>query len=330
MTLETMFGKYLELHPFAEQFRVELNKQIERVLESNGVSLGVPIESRVKSWESLKAKIERQSLDLKQIEDLHDFVGLRLILLFKRDITQVCDLLAKNFNVISTEDISDRLSETQFGYQSLHYIVKVRAQWLSVPTFQHFGRLSAEIQIRTLAQHIWAAASHKLQYKQEQSVPVPVRRSIHRVSALLETVDLEFERVLSERQSYLSKVDTGSPDSALDVDLLAAILDETLPLANKQDPEQYAELLEGLKYFGLNTASDLRKLISRHRDAILQQEALNLAQRRRSRTYSGTTKERTDRGVYYAHVGLARVALQLEFGETRFDEYRSAFKRADE
>lgn len=57
--------------------------------------------------------------------------------------------------------------------------------------------LKAEVQVRTVTQHVWAAASHVLQYKQEASVPLPVRRSIYRVSALLETVDLEFERVLS-------------------------------------------------------------------------------------------------------------------------------------
>ena len=76
--------------------------------------------------------------------------------------------------------------------------------WLNVPTFREFKGLRAELQIRTLAQQLWAAASHKLQYKRESSVPYPIRRSIHRVAALLETVDLELERVLSERDPHLS------------------------------------------------------------------------------------------------------------------------------
>jgi ppGpp synthetase/RelA/SpoT-type nucleotidyltranferase len=66
-----------------------------------------------------------------------------------------------------------------------------------------YFRMVFELQLRTLAQHIWAVASHKLQYKREASVPVPIRRSINRVSALLEMVDLEFDRVLLEREQYV-------------------------------------------------------------------------------------------------------------------------------
>jgi ppGpp synthetase/RelA/SpoT-type nucleotidyltranferase len=39
------------------------------------------------------------------------------------------------------------------------------------------GGLRAEVQVRTTAQHIWAAASHKLQYKHEESDAVNGSRS---------------------------------------------------------------------------------------------------------------------------------------------------------
>ena len=149
-------------------------------------------------------------------------------------------------DVIAQEDTGGRLRESQFGYQSVHLTVKLPASWLSVPSFSGLGSLMAEIQIRTLAQHIWAVASHKLQYKQEASVPEPVRRSIHRVSALLETVDLEFERVVDERARYLEEVGSGAADESLNVDLLTRILSESLPEQNRVESEHSAKLLDDL------------------------------------------------------------------------------------
>src|SRR5690606_25945786 len=100
------------------------------------------------------------------------------------------------------------------------------------------------------AQHTWAVASPKLQYKHEEGVPPPIRRTIHRVSALLETVDLEFERVLEERGSYIAaaadNVDLGE---LLNVDLLKATLSEILPEKNRVDNEPYADLLVDLLKF---------------------------------------------------------------------------------
>ena len=195
----------------ARRLRAALCEQIEQILSSHGIALGVPIESRVKTLESSEEKLDRKSLELKSLLELNDLIGIRIILLFRRDIVTVSKLLAETFEVLSTEDTATRLSEAQFGYQSLHHIIRVPKSWLSVPTFFDLGELKTEIQLRTLAQHIWAAASHKLQYKHEESVPPPIRRSIHRVSALLETVDLEFERVLTDRGTYIAEASSNTP-----------------------------------------------------------------------------------------------------------------------
>ena len=117
------------------------------------------------------------------------------------------------------------MTEGQFGYQSWHYVIAFPEKWLSVPSLCDFRGLRAELQLRTIAQHLWAAASHKLQYKAESSVPLPIRRSIHRVSALLETVDLEFDRVLQEREDYLKQAASRQPTKPINVDVLAQILD---------------------------------------------------------------------------------------------------------
>ena len=141
-----------------------------------------------------------------------------------------------------------------------------------------------------------------------------VRRSINRVSALLETVDLEFERVLQEREQYLGELDPRETDSTLNVDLIARVLAELLPVENKDSDEDYAALLEDLRHFGISTSGQLSELIEKHKRAINEEEASRV-QNWQDEEIDEDEKERIDRGVFYTHVGLARSALDEEFGD---------------
>ncbi|HBC0575955.1 TPA: hypothetical protein I8625_001743, partial [Serratia marcescens] len=62
----------------ANEFRKSLVEQIERILLESDVTLGVPIESRVKDHDSLLEKLERKEITIKKIADLDDLVGLRV------------------------------------------------------------------------------------------------------------------------------------------------------------------------------------------------------------------------------------------------------------
>lgn len=320
MTRSTLQAEYDTLLPIANQLKTAVTEQLEALIRENNVTLGTPIEGRVKSWESLEEKIHRRSLDLATVSALHDLVGLRLVLLFYRDVETVCRLIAETFVVVSAEDVSERLTETQFGYRSRHFVVRLPEAWLSMPTLKGVGELQVEIQVRTVAQHIWAAASHKLQYKHEQSVPFPLRRAIHRVAALLETVDLEFERVLQGRDSYNSERAEQAANEPLNVDTLRAILTEVLPSANRKEPEPYDELLQDLMYVNVVTPEQLRGLIKKHYSAVLDSDRKRVAEAPRD-GYPGTTRERNEMGVFWTHAGWLRSALTMEFGDrarTRF------------
>jgi putative GTP pyrophosphokinase len=255
------------------------------------------------------------------------------MLLFMRDVPRVCELISKTFVVVSQEDAAQRLAAAEFGYQSLHYIIKLPQQWLSVPSFRGFEDLRAELQVRTVAQHIWAAASHILQYKQEASVPLPVRRSISRVSALLETVDLEFERVLAERETYVSKLRVHDASEPLNVDLLKSILDELLPANNRWHDDDYSELVDDLNEFKITDAEKVRELIEKHLPAALEDEASEVARIRERLEkretlppgISGASPSavmRRLRKVYFTHVDLIRMMLRSEFGE-RWEDWSS-------
>lgn len=302
----------------AGRFCSTLVEQIKELTSQNNISLAVPIESRVKSWSSTSAKAERSKVKLKDILQLNDLVGIRLILLFKRDLDRCRKLIEENLKIIVQEDTASRLGESQFGYQSYHYVIKLPKGWLSIPTLKDFAEYKAEIQIRTIAQHIWAAASHNLQYKQEDNVPETVRRSIYRVSALLETVDLEFERVLSEREEYVKGLKPETQDETLNVDLLKEILDSHLPIANRKESEDYSKLLRHLSNCEIDKSSQLVSLINERLEAALEKDVEIVEKVKSGSPHYEFKKERIEKGVFFSHFGLVRQMLSRKFGKRRW------------
>lgn len=326
---ELLRREYETVYPVAVNFAASIEEQLSSLMDGKPLSLGVPIEKRIKTWTSIKGKIERKNLLLSSVRELDDLVGLRVITLFLRDLQTIQDLLQDNFEILHTEDAGKKLDEAHFGYQSVHYVLALPHSWLNIPTMKEFKGLRAEVQVRSLAQHIWAAASHKLQYKRESSVPEPIRRSISRASALLETVDLEFERVLAEREDYLNDVKESEVDELeLNVDLLNPILSTEFPLRNKEYDEPYAELLEDLNAFNINKVKELKNLIEKNWSCIWEREKSSLeetaARLEAKQKLYGTSKERLEAGVYFTHVGLARAALHCQFGEEWNEFIKSA------
>ncbi|MBB1455687.1 GTP pyrophosphokinase family protein [Pseudoalteromonas sp. SG43-5] len=297
--------------PNASRFMSAIIEQLNGLVEQNDVTLGTAIESRIKTFNSIEGKLLRKNKSITSITDLDDLVGLRIIVLFKSDIVKVCNLIKKHFDVVEQEDTSERLSDDQFGYHSTHYTVKLPNDWLKLPTLQGLELYKAEIQIRTLSQHTWAVASHKLQYKQEDNVPVPLRRSINRVSALLETVDLEFERLLVERHEYVEHI---NDESSFNVDVLEKLCDQLLPAKNKHvGHENYAEFLAELALNGINKTTDFIKIVNAHLSSQIQEDqsrVINELQDPQSEDL-----ERLHQGVFYTHIGLARGCLHEELGE---------------
>jgi len=327
----TLSKEYQDTKPIAERFCVEITSQLYALANKENLSLGFPVEHRVKKFDSIQSKVERLHLSLKSIQDLHDLIGVRLIFLFRRDVEKACDLITKTFQVIKKENTEERLKADQFGYSSIHFIIQLPSEWLTLPTLSQLGGLKAEIQIRSVAQHIWAASSHLLQYKKEKSVPVPIRRAIHRVSALLETVDLEFERLLEQREIYREAIDTSIHDAELNVDLVEKILDEYLPMKNKiVGDEDYAEFLHDLSQFNIVTVKELQDVINAHLKEALEDDKNQVKERIGEEDYyDGNIDRILNDGVFFSHIGLARSVLQFEFGEDWKNYMTSRYTNSD-
>ena len=308
-TIQDLREEYPTLIQTAERLRKGIDEQLRHIVSVHSLALAVPIESRIKSWSSIEEKYKRKNLHPGSLADLPDLIGLRMVFLFSRHLREATKSIRDSLSVIAQEDASTRLDESQFGYQSIHYIVRIPNAWTTVPTFVGCEKLKAEIQIRTIAQHTWAVASHHLQYKREGSVPSAVRRSINRVSALLETVDLEFERVLNERDEYVTHIAEISPNERLNVDVLTAVLNEILPEANRESDELYDELVADLESADIVDVKSLKDLADTHLESTLRLDG-EIVSGEHSGYNFDEDLDRISRGVFFTHVGLVRTMLE--------------------
>jgi len=302
-------NEYHNIEPLANRFCDEIVRQITELLFQNQIPLGVPIQNRVKTLDSVKEKLERNSLYLGSIKELNDLIGIRIILLFQTHVTKACKIISDTFDKSKKVDTKERLKEDQFGYTSIHYTIELPKSWDSIPTFKGMEGIKAEIQVRTLAQHIWAASSHILQYKREKDIPPTVRRSIYRLSAQLETVDLELERVLQQIKDYkVSLTAEQKFEDPLNVNSLEKVLDSMLPEENKVETEKYSKLIFELDSIGINTTDNLEKFIDENLDAMLETDRIRVNNLRRK------NKAAIRHGVAsFTHTGLMRCAIKQNF-----------------
>jgi ppGpp synthetase/RelA/SpoT-type nucleotidyltranferase len=133
------------------------------------------IEGRTKSAESFERKISRDDKagKYKKLEEVTDISGIRIICYLKEDCDRISEIIKNCFKVdeANSLDKEDTIDDDRFGYRSIHYVVSFDDLRSSVTEYKRFSGLKAEIQIRTILQHTWAAIDWKFRYKNESEAP---------------------------------------------------------------------------------------------------------------------------------------------------------------
>jgi len=274
--------KYMAMIPTLEQFALKLASLLSELLDEAGIDCH-QIEHRVKSSESLQDKIQRKGQYSDPFQEVTDLVGLRLIAYYPEDVELISTMIAKEFEVDKSNS-SNRaalLDPDRFGYASVHYVVNLPSRRTRLTEWKRFSRIKVEIQIRTVLQHAWAAISHKLEYKTSPEAPRPLRRSLHRLSALLELADEEFSRLRLMRSGivaeYSERVDRGELSLELDASSLAAFSESSALMKNwiekahtvgfsLPDKKEYSDFLgewlfQLFRQVGLQSVQDLKDLM---------------------------------------------------------------------
>lgn len=205
---------------------------LERLLSHAGIDI-VTIERRTKDIESFRTKVtqEDKAKKYKNLIDITDLSGIRIISYLQEDCSKISNLICDEFKVDLKNSINKKISlnTDQFGYISDHYVVELSDARCALRELTPFRGMKAEIQVRTVLQHTWAAVDHKLRYKSKREVPQELQRRLFRISALLETADDEFSYLAAQaaelRRSYSESIERGQLEIPVNADSILEFID---------------------------------------------------------------------------------------------------------
>lgn len=220
--IEKSILEYQELRPIYESFTEKAHSLIIELLHTADIQ-HQSIEHRTKTVKSFTEKIQREGKSYKKpLDDVTDLCGVRVILYTVEDVEQVCRLIEDEFDVDYENSIDKRegLKPHEFGYLSIHYIVKLSTERASLRENRNYADKKLEIQVRTVLQHAWAAIDHRLRYKSNTDAPEHLRRRLFLLSGLLEMADREFSELVigSKRYSVHIQEKISENDLAIPID----------------------------------------------------------------------------------------------------------------
>ena len=283
---EMLMEQYHEQLPSLQLLAKQAYTLLSKMLHEQGIELN-SMEYRVKSEESLAGKLERKGRKYQAINDVTDLVGLRIITFYTDDVDKVAAIVKHLFDVDWSNSVDKRKVHelTSFGYNSLHYICRMKADMEAIDGEPAVTNIPFEIQMRTALQHVWSAIEHDIGYKGAVKLPPEYRRQFSRLAGMLELADDEFSRLrttMSEyRRQVQSLVKSGQLDEvALSTDSFRSYLElrpfdrlnQHIAAANQAEifPMPLMSYLKAMELFGFQTLGDVQRFIDENKDDAYQ------------------------------------------------------------
>jgi putative GTP pyrophosphokinase len=188
---------FIEEFEKTRQVYTDFARLLEQILQKAVDQFGylALVQARAKKVVSFSNKIILKDKYKNPLTDMTDLCGARVIVHFQSQVAKVCGFIKENFEIdeANSLDLKSKLKVNEFGYRSIHYIVTPKKDSiLGVPVDEKFRTLKAEVQVRTLAEHVWADISHDRIYKTELTIPEEWKREAARLAAILEDADEKF------------------------------------------------------------------------------------------------------------------------------------------
>lgn len=193
---------YLRVQSFYENIASVVSRVVQECLKKDGIKVH-SVQSRAKDPTSFgrKAAIPSETNPnapkyKEPLKEITDLAGVRIITHFPATLTQVDHLLSEEFEIVEKSNKGlELIEEERFGYQSIHYLVKVKPDRARLAEYARFADTIVEIQVRTILQHAWAEIEHDIQYKSSKTIPAEIRRRFMALAGMLEVADREFQAI---------------------------------------------------------------------------------------------------------------------------------------
>ena len=201
--------EYDELRNSRELIAKEMIIRIKDILKDLPSSSS--IKSRIKDFNSFYKKLIRNSLkgNKKHTNRIDDVIGIRIVCPFQENIDEVEKKLQGKFTIVETDNKRVGRTYREFGYESVHLLIKVPDDLLLLSGSPHSDINDIiEIQIRTILQDAWAEVEHELIYKSEfNPYDEPMRRKLAALSASLYLADITFQELRKYQRELKSNMD---------------------------------------------------------------------------------------------------------------------------
>lgn len=284
---EALLQQYRELYPSLDSIAKTVYDQLQGALREQGIYVN-SIEYRVKTEKSLIGKLERKGAKYKTIYDITDLVGLRIVTFYTDEVDKVAAIVKSIFDVDWQESVDKRRLHQldSFGYNSLHYICRLKDQ------HQDNVDLRFEIQMRTALQHVWSTIEHDVGYKGEVKMPKEYRRQFSRLAGMLELVDEEFSRLRTVLTDYRRQIQSLVKSGQLNEVTLSGDsfrsylemhpferLNRRIAAVNQAEiyPVSLMKFLPLLESFGFETLGDVQQFIEENSEDAYQLALSQLA-----------------------------------------------------
>jgi putative GTP pyrophosphokinase len=154
------------------------------------------VTSRAKDVDSLIKKLIKKPKH--SYESLPDKVGARVVVRYRSEIEQAVQAAKFALGCGNADDKLRALGVDKVGYQSVHldgvHLLDSDPESVRFPASAYW----VELQVRTLAQHLWSEMSHDTVYKNEETIeilPEDVKRRVNLMAGQIEIADREFDRL---------------------------------------------------------------------------------------------------------------------------------------
>lgn len=194
--LESVRKLWLLERPKYARFATQMLSCLQTQLRSRGI--WAELSCRAKEVDSLIRKLIKKPDH--SYESVGDKAGIRIVVRYKHEIDVVLKIVDDLLESSSPDHKVNSLGTNQVGYLSAHVDAKFRGNHEFSCEFPA-DTFRAEIQVRTMAQHLWSDMAHDAIYKNDEALnPLPQKlvRRFHLLAGVVELADDEFDRVRSE------------------------------------------------------------------------------------------------------------------------------------